>query len=180
LYNLGITFTVYSQSNVIDRILPFDVIPRLLSASDWATIESGTRQRVRAINLFLHDIYHGARILKDGIVPRDLVLGNANYQPAMEGFDLPHGTYVHICGTDLIRDQNGRFLVLEDNGRTPSGVSYVVENRHLMLRAFPDLTEGLPIAPVSDYGWRLHAALAAIAPQGRSDPHIVLLSPGAY
>jgi uncharacterized circularly permuted ATP-grasp superfamily protein len=180
LYNLGITFTVYSQSNVIDRILPFDVIPRLLSASDWATIESGARQRVRAINLFLHDIYHDARILKDGVVPRDLVLGNANYQPVMEGFDLPHGTYVHICGTDLIRDEKGKFLVLEDNGRTPSGVSYVVENRHLMLRAFPDLVEGLPIAPVSDYGWRLQNALAEVAPAGASDPHIVLLSPGVF
>lgn len=180
LYNLGITFTVYSQSNVIDRILPFDVIPRLLSASDWATIDSGVRQRVRAINLFLHDIYHDRKILKDGIVPSDLVLGNSNYQPAMEGFDLPHGTYVHICGTDLIRDEHGRFLVLEDNGRTPSGVSYVVENRHLMLRSFPDLAEGLAIAPVSDYGWRLHNALAAVAPAGRPDPHIVLLSPGVF
>ena len=180
LYNLGITFTVYSQSDVIDRILPFDVIPRLLSAGDWAIIDSGVRQRVRAINLFLHDIYHEGKILKDGVVPRDLVLGNANYQPAMEGFDVPHGTYVHICGTDLIRDHKGELLVLEDNGRTPSGVSYVVENRHLMMRAFPDLAEGLPLAPVSDYGWRLHNALAAVAPAGRSDPLVVLLSPGVF
>ena len=180
LHNLGITFTVYSDKDAIDRILPFDVIPRVLSAQDWRTIETGVKQRVTAINLFLHDVYHDRKILKDGVVPMDLVLGNANYQLAMEGLAVPHGTYVHVCGIDLVRDEKGAFNVLEDNGRCPSGVSYVVENRHLMLRAFPDLSEGLDIAPVSDYGVRLHQALMEIAPARRGEPQVVLLSPGVF
>ena len=180
LHNLGITFTVYSNKNAIDRILPFGVIPRVLSHDDWVTIETGVKQRVAAINLFLHDVYHGQTILKDGIVPRDLVLGNANYQPAMEELAVRHGTYVHVCGIDLVRDEKGVFKVLEDNGRCPSGVSYVVENRHLMLRAFPDLCEGIDIEPVSDYGVRLHQALVEIAPPSRGDAQVVLLSPGVY
>ncbi|MBC6439720.1 MAG: circularly permuted type 2 ATP-grasp protein [Rhodospirillales bacterium] len=180
LYNLGITFTVYSDRDAVDRILPFDVIPRVLSPEDWKQIETGSRQRVTAINLFLNDIYHKGHILKDGVVPADLIKGNDNYQPAMEGFDLPHGTYVHICGIDLIRDEKGAFQVLEDNGRTPSGVSYVVENRHLMMRAFPDLSEGLAIKDVSDYGVRLHAALCDVAAPAKGDPQVVLLSPGVF
>jgi uncharacterized circularly permuted ATP-grasp superfamily protein len=126
LFNLGITFTVYSDRDSIDRILPFDVVPRVLSAEDWQVIESGVQQRVHALNLFLHDLYHGQRILRDGVVPRDLVLGNANFRPAMQEIDLPHGVYVHICGIDIVRDEGGAFKVLEDNARTPSGVSYVI------------------------------------------------------
>ena len=141
LYNLGVTFTVYSDKDVIDRILPFDVIPRVLSAEEWRHIEAGVVQRVTALNLFLHDVYHRQHVLKDGIVPRELVLGNANYRPEMVGFDVPCGTYIHICGVDIVRDDAGRFMVLEDNGRTPSGVSYVVENRRIMQRAFPDLID---------------------------------------
>ena len=129
LLNLGITFTVYSDRDAIDRILPFDIIPRVLSQKDWQTIETGVEQRIAALNLFLHDIYHKGHVLKDGIVPEDLVKGNENYRPEMCDFDLPHGTYIHICGTDIVRDEKGKFCVLEDNGRTPSGVSYVVENR---------------------------------------------------
>jgi uncharacterized circularly permuted ATP-grasp superfamily protein len=180
LFNLGITFTVYTEKDAIDRILPFDVIPRIVSAADWAKVESGVIQRVRALNLFLDDVYHDRKILKDGVVPAELVLGNANYRPEMAGVDLKHGTYIHICGVDIIRDQEGRFRVLEDNGRTPSGVSYVVENRHLMLRAFPDLVEGFGIRPVSAYGLHLRDAMAEIAPDGIDDPQIVLLSPGAF
>ena len=180
LHNLGITFTVYSDKDAIDRILPFGVIPRVLSQDDWTVIESGVKQRVTAINLFLHDVYHDQKILKDGVVPKDLVLGNENYEPAMEGLKVPHGTYVHVCGIDLVRDEKGVFYVLEDNGRCPSGVSYVVENRHLMLRAFPDLSEGLDIKPVSDYGVRLHQALVEIAPPTRGEAQVVLLSPGVY
>ena len=180
LFNFGITFTVYSQKDAIDRILPFDVIPRVISAADWATLERGVIQRVTASNLFLWDVYHDQKILKDGVVPRDLVLGNANYRPEMEGVDVPHGTYVHIAGTDVVRGDDGRFLVLEDNGRCPSGVSYVVENRHLMQRAFPDLMNGIGIRPVSNYGQKLHEALAELAPAGVSDPQVVLLSPGTY
>jgi len=180
LFNLGITFTVYSERDAIDRILPFDVIPRVLSVADWRTIESGVRQRVKAINLFLADVYHDQKILKDGVVPGDLVLGNANFRRQMVGLDLPHQCYVQICGIDIVRDQEGRFLVLEDNARTPSGVSYVIENRYLMLRTFADLIAGLRFRRVDAYGPRLNEALCAIAPRHIDDPQIALLSPGAF
>jgi uncharacterized circularly permuted ATP-grasp superfamily protein len=180
LYNFGITFTVYTQKDSIDRILPFDVIPRLVSPEDWRTIETGVTQRVAAVNLFLHDVYHDQKILKDDVVPRGLVLDNKNFRPEMCGLDVPFGTYVHINGTDLVRDGAGRLLVLEDNARSPSGVSYVVENRHLMQRAFPDLMADIGIKPVSNYGQKLHEALAEIAPPGVIDPQVVLLSPGTY
>ena len=180
LINLGITFTVYSEATAIDRILPFDCIPRILTAREWTRIETGVKQRVAALNAFLHDIYHDRKILRDGIVPTALVLGNANYRPEMERFPVRFGTYVHICGTDIVRDERGEFLVLEDNARTPSGVSYVVENRHLMSRAFPDLMAGMRLRPVDDYGRRLLAAMCEIAPDGVDDPQVVLLSPGIY
>ena len=180
LFNLGITFTVYSQNEAIDRVLPFDVIPRIISAPEWKRLNDGIQQRVAALNAFLHDIYHGQKVLKDGIIPADLVLGNKNYQPAMCDVDIPNKTYVHICGTDLIRDQSGKFLVLEDNARTPSGVSYVIENRHLMMRAFPDLADNVPIADIDEYGPQLLKTLRESAPKGISDPTIVLLSPGIY
>ena len=179
-YNLGITFTLYSGAESVDRILPFDVLPRILSADEWQTIERGVKQRVRALNLLLHDLYHDRKILKDGIVPADLVLGNKNLRPEMQGVDVAHGTYVHICGIDIVRDETGRFLVLEDNARTPSGVSYVVENRHMMQRAFPDLMAGMAVRPVGDYGPRLAESLGEIAPTGGAEPQIVLLSPGVY
>ena len=165
LLNLGITFTVYTDRDAIDRILPFDVIPRILSREDWHTIDTGVQQRIAALNLFLDDIYHKEHILKDGVVPVDLVKGNENYRPEMKDFDLPHGTYIHICGTDIVRDDSGQFVVLEDNGRTPSGVSYVVENRHLMMRSFPDLADGIAIADVDQYGQRLMQTMTAVAPE---------------
>ncbi|GBQ35845.1 circularly permuted type 2 ATP-grasp protein [Gluconacetobacter azotocaptans] len=180
LYNLGITFTVYTDRDAIDRILPFDLIPHILTAAEWDHVERGVRQRVTAINHFLWDIYHEKRILKDGIIPAELVLGNPNYRPEMEGLDVPGGVYVHINGTDIVRDGDGRFLVLEDNARTPSGVSYVIENRHMMLRVMPDLAAGLDLMPVDEYGLRLRHALAEVAPQGVMDPQVVLLSPGIY
>ncbi|MBV9538687.1 MAG: circularly permuted type 2 ATP-grasp protein [Acidisphaera sp.] len=180
LRNLGITFTVYTEGEEIDRILPFDVIPRVLTAREWDLIERGVQQRVAAINAFLHDVYHEGRILRDGVVPRHLVLGNANYRPEMVGLDVAHGTYVHVCGTDLVRDQHGTFRVLEDNARTPSGVSYVVENRNLMRRLFPDLMEGIAVRPVGNYGEQLARAMAEIAPARSGGPQVVLLSPGIY
>lgn len=180
LYSFGITFTVYTQKDVIDRILPFDVIPRVISAGTWETIRRGVTQRVTALNLFLWDVYHDQKILKDGVIPRALVLGNKNYCPQMEGVDVPLGTYVHINGTDLVRGDDGQFVVLEDNARCPSGVSYVVENRHLMQRSFPDLMSDIGIRPVSNYGQKLHEALVETAPQGVMDPQVVLLSPGSY
>jgi uncharacterized circularly permuted ATP-grasp superfamily protein len=180
LYNLGITFTVYSDAKTIDRILPFDVLPRVLSAEEWWHLETGITQRITAINLLLDDIYHDQQVLRDGVVPADLILGNHNYRPEMRGVDLPHKAYVNICGTDIVRDEKGTFLVLEDNARTPSGVSYVVENRHMMLRAFPDLLDDISLRPIDNYGARLIAALHEMAPAGIADPQVVLLSPGTY
>jgi uncharacterized circularly permuted ATP-grasp superfamily protein len=179
-HDLGITFTVYSDKDEIDRVLPFDLIPRVLSSQDWDYIERGVTQRVSALNLLLDDIYHDQKILRDGIIPSDLVLNNAYYRPMMRGLDLPHKTYVHICGTDLVRDEHGTMMVLEDNARTPSGVSYVVENRHMMLRAFPDLLEGIGVRSIDDYAPKLLAALREAAPSGTSDPQVVLLSPGPF
>ena len=180
LVNLGVTFTVYSEANAIDRILPFDCVPRIIPARDWAVLERGVRQRVRAINLFLHDVYNTRHIIRDGVVPAELVYTNPNYRPEMEGFPVRFGTYAHICGIDIVRDEAGMFCVLEDNARTPSGVSYVVENRHLMLRTFPDLVAGMKLLPVDDYGRRLRSAMDEIAPDGIADPQVVLLSPGIY
>jgi uncharacterized circularly permuted ATP-grasp superfamily protein len=180
LIDLGITFTVYSDATAIDRILPFDCIPRILTFREWDLLERAAIQRVAALNAFLGDIYGGAKIVKDGVIPGELVFGNANYRPEMKDFPVRHGTYVHVCGIDIIRDESGEFRVLEDNARTPSGVSYVIENRHLMLRAFPDLMAGVKLRPVDDYGRRLRAAMSDIAPDGPADPQVVLLSPGIY
>jgi uncharacterized circularly permuted ATP-grasp superfamily protein len=188
LYNLGITFTVYSDSQAIDRILPFDAIPRVLPSDDWELIERGVIQRVTALNLLLDDLYHEQKVLKDGVIPADLILGNANWRPLMRGLNVPHKAYVNICGTDIIRDEKGVFRVLEDNARTPSGVSYVIENRHMMLRSFPDLVDEIGLRSVDEYGIRLVAAMREIAPRnhsgiaagGKADPEIVLLSPGTY
>jgi uncharacterized circularly permuted ATP-grasp superfamily protein len=180
LYNLGITFAVYSDDKAIDRVLPFDVLPRVLSAEEWRQLETGITQRITAINLLLADVYHGQNVLHDGVLPSELILGNRNYRPEMQGLDLPHKAYANICGTDIVRDETGRFLVLEDNARTPSGVSYVVENRHMMLRAFPDLLDDISLRPIENYGARLMAALQEIAPPAVVDPQVVLLSPGTY
>ncbi len=184
LYNLGITFLVYSDAKAVDRILPFDVIPRIISAKEWAHLEKGVQQRIAALNMFLHDIYHDQKVLKDGIIPAELVLGNSNYRPQMQGIDLPFQTYIHIAGVDLVRDHEGTFRVLEDNGRVPSGVSYVVENRHMMLRAFPDLMGDIGLRSVENYGAKLLEAMSEIAPprpdEDGYDPQVVLLSPGAY
>ncbi len=180
LYNLGITFTVYSEKDAIDRTLPFDVIPRVISVEEWQIVEEGVKQRVAALNAFLYDVYHKQHILRDGTIPAELVLGNTHFRDFMCGMELPHRTYVHICGTDIVRDEAGAFMVLEDNARCPSGVSYVVENRHLMRRAFPDLLEGIGVRPVENYGLQLAAALSELAPEGVIDPEVVLLSPGSY
>jgi len=180
LFNLGVTFTVYTSREQIDRILPFDVIPRVLSAAEWDTIERGVVQRVTALNRFIADVYHEQRILRDGIVPTELVLGNANFRPQMQGLKVPFGNYVNICGVDIVRGGDGRFYVLEDNARTPSGVSYVVENRHLTQRAFPDLMRNIGVRSVSNYGQRLVGQLTELAAGTGRDPSVVLLSPGVY
>ncbi len=180
LHNLGITFTVYSDAGAIDRILPFDPIPRQISQADWKVIESGCKQRVAAMNAFLTDIYGAQKILKDKIIPKDLVLKNKHFRKEMLGVKLVNNTYTHISGVDLIRDETGEFFVLEDNCRSPSGVSYVIENRHLMMRSFPDLMEGMKVMPVSDYGKRLRGKLMECAPQRIQKPHIALLTPGVF
>ena len=180
LYNFGITFTVYTHKDAIDRILPFDAIPRPIASDEWAHLERGVRQRVTALNRFLRDVYHERHILNDRIVPADVVFSNPNYRPEMEGLAVPHDTYVHIDGSDLIRGDDGVFHVLEDNARCPSGVSYMVENRHLMLRTFPDLIDDQPVRAVSNYGQRLRSALGEIAPPGIDNPNVVLLTPGTF
>ena len=183
LFNLGVTFTVYSDKDVIDRVLPFDIIPRVITASEWDILDRGVIQRVSAINAFLHDIYHDQHILKDGTVPAELVLGNSNFRETMIGYDPACNVYTHIAGTDIIRDDNGRFLVLEDNVRSPSGVSYVVENRHLMERSFPDLMTSLKLRKVSNYGRNLFTKLSETAPEGcknKDHPQVVVMSPGMF
>jgi uncharacterized circularly permuted ATP-grasp superfamily protein len=179
--NQGITFSVYSDRRGVEKIFPFDLLPRPIPAREWETLEAGLVQRIRALNLFLADVYHDQRILTAGVVPAELVLGSKGYRPEMVGFTPPGGVYVHICGTDLIRDANGQFLVLEDNGRTPSGVSYVLENRAVMKRVFPQLFADLRVRRVEDYPHRLRDALASVAPAGASRPPcVVVLSPGQY
>lgn len=180
LFNLGITFTVYSDRTAVDRILPFDLIPRVIAPAEWGSLEKGLQQRVSALNCFLWDIYHDQHILNDGTIPRHYVESNANFRREMIGFNPSCKTYIHIAGTDIIRDDSGRFLVLEDNARTPSGVSYVLENRRMMRRVMPDLIADLDIAPVEEYGLALRRILGEVAPEGISNPEIVLLSPGTY
>jgi uncharacterized circularly permuted ATP-grasp superfamily protein len=180
MFDLGITFTVYSEKTAIDRVLPFDLIPRVLSASEWETLEAGVKQRVATINLFLADIYGPGHAIRDKIVPAELVYGNANFRKQMVGIKVPKNVYVTICGIDIVRDQAGGFRVLEDNARTPSGVSYVIENRRMMLRAWPELFEGSGVRSVDSYGARLRQALAETSPGANGDPHIVLLTPGTY
>jgi len=179
--NQGITFSVYSDRRGIEKIFPFDLIPRPIPAKEWYALETGLVQRIKAINLFLDDVYHDQRILNENVIPKALVLGSKGFRKEMIGFVPPGGQYVHICGTDLIRDAAGQFLVLEDNGRTPSGVSYVLENRAVMKKVFPQLFQDIRVRRVEDYPFKLREALASVAPDGAgSPPCIVLLSPGPY
>jgi len=179
--NQGITFSVYSDRRGVEKIFPFDLIPRPVAASEWKTIEAGLRQRIMALNQFLHDVYHDQRILKEGIIPAELVLNSKAYRPEMIGFEPPGRQYLHVVGSDLVRDVNGRFLVLEDNGRTPSGVSYVLENRAVMKRLFPKLFQRFRVRRVEDYPQRLFEALGSVAPESSGySPCVVLLSPGPY
>ncbi len=179
--NQGITFSVYSDRRGVEKIFPFDLIPRPIASAEWARLEAGLLQRITRLNLFLHDVYHDQRILKEGIVPADLVLGSKSFRKEMVGFEPPQGQYLHIVGTDLVRDPTGTFLVLEDNGRTPSGVSYVLENRVVMKKVFPQLFQHCRVRRVEDYPQRLRQALCSVAPAGAGDPPcLVLLSPGPY
>ena len=178
----GITFTVYQDESPVDRIFPFSIVPRVIAAGEWRTIERGLSQRVRAINAFLADVYHGQRCVTDGVIPGEVLFGAAAFNLRMVGFEPPLGVYVHVAGSDLIRDREGQFRVLEDNVRTPSGVSYVLENRRVMLEAVPDLFPGDAVAPVGDYAERLLEALIAVRPEGvaADEARIVVLTPGSY
>ncbi len=181
--NQGITFTVYSDNEGTERIFPFDLIPRIVPQPEWQQIEAGLTQRIRALNLFLHDVYHEQRIVKEGIVPDWVIKSAKHFRPEFMGFDVPRDIYIHICGTDLIRDRDGNYLVLEDNGRCPSGVSYVLENRQVMKRVFPQLFAKHKVCPVDHYGQELLNLLRHVAPRNcrnPEDPCVVLLTPGIY
>jgi len=176
----GITFTVYGRDQGVERIIPFDPIPRMVADDEWDRIERGLVQRVRALNLFLHDVYHDRLILKDGLIPPDLVIGASGYRRECVGLRVPKDIYIHICGTDLIRDAEGNYLVLEDNGRTPSGVSYVLKNRQVMKQVFPFLFQQYDVRSIDNYASDLLAVLRHIAPEGVDDPTVVVLTPGVF
>jgi uncharacterized circularly permuted ATP-grasp superfamily protein len=177
----GVTFTVYSDTQEgIERVWPFDLIPRIIPAAEWAPIESGLKQRVRALNLFLRDIYHEQRCLADGVVPRELVIQGKHYLPAIMGIDPPQGIYTHISGIDLVRDGPGRYLVLEDNLRTPSGVSYMIENRIVERNILPEFFARYRVRRVEHYPALLIAALRSLSPRGSDAADVVLLTPGIY
>jgi uncharacterized circularly permuted ATP-grasp superfamily protein len=176
----GITFTVYGRKQGVERIMPFDPIPRLVAADEWDRIEKGLKQRVRALNLFIHDIYHDRLILKDRVVPADLVLGASGYRRELHGIQVPRDIYIHISGIDLIRDTAGTYTVLEDNCRTPSGVSYVLKNRQVLKRVFPFLFQQYNVRPIDDYAANLLAMLRHIAPKGCDNPTVAVLTPGLY
>jgi uncharacterized circularly permuted ATP-grasp superfamily protein len=180
LLQRGVTFTVYSDSRGTERILPFDLIPRIVPADEWNLIKRGIAQRVRALNAFLVDVYGPQRILREGRIPARIVLSSAFYNREMIGFRVPRDVYIHVSGIDLIRGRDGTYYVLEDNLRTPSGISYVLENRDVLKRSFPRLFEHYQPRPVDDYPRRLRDALLNAAPHGNPDPTIVLLTPGIY
>ncbi|MGZ8300312.1 MAG: circularly permuted type 2 ATP-grasp protein [Rhodoplanes sp.] len=178
---IGITFAVYGEAESTERLIPFDVIPRIISSAEWDILQRGLEQRVRAINLYLNDIYSARAILKAGIIPEDLVFQNPQFRPEMNGQKVPHNVYVHIAGIDIVRVDEKTFYVLEDNARTPSGVSYMLENREIMLRLFPDLFSRYRVAPVENYPDELLATLKSVAPAtASSDPTVVLFTPGMY
>ncbi len=179
---MGITFTVYTgeDSGSIDREWPFDIIPRIIAKSEWDHISKGLQQRVNALNQFIHDIYHEQRILRAGLVPPELVLKSKDFRPQCLGIHPPHAIWAHVCGSDLVRDKDGTLYVLEDNLRVPSGVSYMLENREVMKRVFPELFEAQTIYPIDDYPDRLAASLKSLSPRGQRNPELVVLTPGIY
>ncbi len=178
--NQGITFTVYGDEAGTERIWPYDLLPRIITSEEWQTIERGLTQRITALNMFLKDVYHDGRILSDGAIPRWLINSCKHYRREMRGIHVPHDIYVAVDGTDLVRLPDGRFAVLEDNLRVPSGVSYMLANRQVMKRTFPSLFGSYDVRPIDHYGQALHSTLLSLAPFGRSEPVIVLLTPGVY
>jgi uncharacterized circularly permuted ATP-grasp superfamily protein len=179
-HRVGITFAVYGEDAGTERTIPFDLVPRIIPAAEWSVLEAGLKQRVTALNRFLHDIYHGQEILAAQRIPADRVLGNAQYRREMVGMDVPGGIYAHIAGVDVVRAGEGEYYVLEDNLRVPSGVSYMLENRRMMMRLFPELFATRSIRPVQHYPDLLLETLHAVAPSGIERPTVAVLTPGAY
>ncbi len=177
---MGISFTIYSEGKNIDRAWPFDIIPRVIPARDWDKVSHGLAQRTRALNAFIDDIYNRQKILADGILPAEIVLDSGNYKPQCAGMSPRFGAWAHICGTDLVRNRDGRFYVLEDNLRVPSGVSYMLENREVTKRVLPELFENYSIRPVDEYPSRLYRTLASLSPRDIRRPRVVVLTPGIY
>jgi len=178
---IGITFSVYGEADAQERLIPFDVLPRILAAAEWDTLKAGLEQRVKALNAYLRDIYGRREILKAGLVPEDLVFQNPVFRPEMNGQKVPHDIYVHVAGIDIVRVDADTFYVLEDNARTPSGVSYMLENREIMLRLFPELFARHRVAPVENYPDELLATLNSVAPStATAEPNVVLLTPGVH
>jgi uncharacterized circularly permuted ATP-grasp superfamily protein len=180
LFRLGITFAVYGDSKGKEKIFPFDIIPRIVASDEWEWLERGLKQRIQALNLFIDDIYHDQKILNDGIIPREIVLQAASYRKLCQGMNPPRGIWCHITGTDLIRGADGQIHVLEDNLRCPSGVSYVLQNRLVMKRSFPQIFAASHVKPVVDYPGKLLSTLAHLAPDGLPNPTVVVLSPGSF
>jgi len=180
LENMGITFNVYGHAAGTEKVWPFDLLPRIIDATEWTMVESGLQQRIRALNLFVNDIYNERKIFKDRVIPEDLVLSSKTLRPQCQGFQPPQGVWCHITGVDLIRDRDGQIYVLEDNLRCPSGVSYVLENREMMKRTFAHVFQGMSVAPIEDYNEQLLQTLLDCAPTGVSDPTAVVLTPGIY
>jgi uncharacterized circularly permuted ATP-grasp superfamily protein len=176
----GITFTVYGREEGTERIFPHDLLPRIITNAEWETVERGLTQRITALNLFLHDIYHEGRCLAAGVVPREIVYSCKHFRRQMRGLSIPKNRYIAVVGTDLIRLPDGRFVVLEDNLRVPSGVSYMLTSRQVMKRIFPELFRTAGVRPIDHYSEALLSTLRALAPEGRPDPNIVLLTPGVY
>ena len=180
ILTMGITFTVYSDGENIDRAWPFDIVPRLISGTEWSQVERGLAQRLRALNMFIDDLYNDRRIIADGVFPPDLLEDSVNYRPECQGFSPKFGVWAHISGSDLVRGGDGEFYVLEDNLRVPSGVSYVIENRGVAKRTFPELFQRQHIRPVDAYTDELNKLLTSLAPDDVSDPTIAVLTPGIY
>lgn len=180
LFNLGVTFRVYSDNQGIERILPFDIIPRIIPSDEWQSLEKGLKQRIKALNLFLMDIYDQQHILKDGKIPSEIIYSASGFLKPCLGVKPPEDIWCHITGTDLVRDGDGKWYVLEDNLRVPSGISYVLENRRVMKSTFPDIFQTIPIKPVDDYPSHLLETLLNLAPAHLPNPTVVVLTPGIY
>jgi uncharacterized circularly permuted ATP-grasp superfamily protein len=179
-HRVGITFAVYGEEAGAERLIPFDIVPRIIPTQEWKQLAAGLKQRVRALNAFIADIYHGQDILRAGRIPAEQVLCNTQYRPEMQGIDVPNSIYAHIAGVDVVRAGAGEFYVLEDNLRVPSGVSYMLEDRKMMMRLFPELFARYSVAPVEHYPDLLLENLRGVAPPGVNDPTVALLTPGAY